>query len=159
MDTAIITALISAVVTLVGCIINNSAQQRKNDIEQDKRMTEITHANELNLQQIEASISQKIALLNEKFDELTRKVEKHNGLVERTYKLESDVKLMQEKQSVANHRIDDLEKKGTAYGAKENQEETDGDVEDPADRLRCDGCQCPDRDAGGCFYVTRRRSA
>lgn len=113
MDTAIITALISAVVTLVGCIINNSAQQRKNDIEQDKRMTEITHANELNLQQIEASISQKIALLNEKFDELTRKVEKHNGLVERTYKLESDVKLMQEKQSVANHRIDDLEKKGT----------------------------------------------
>ena len=45
MDTAIITALISAVVTLVGCIINNSAQQRKNDIEQDKRMTEITHAN------------------------------------------------------------------------------------------------------------------
>ena len=72
MDTAIITALISAVVTLVGCIINNSAQQRKNDIEQDKRMTEITHANELNLQQIEASISQKIALLNEKFDELTR---------------------------------------------------------------------------------------
>ena len=65
-------------------------------------------------QQIEASISQKIALLNEKFDELTRKVEKHNGLVERTYKLESDVKLMQEKQSVANHRIDKKEKKGTA---------------------------------------------
>lgn len=114
MDTAIITALISAVVTLVGCIINNSAQQRKNDTEQDKRMTEITHANELSLQQIEASISQKIALLDVKFDELTKKVEKHNGLVERTYKLESDVKLMQEKQSVANHRIDDLEKKSPA---------------------------------------------
>lgn len=39
-----------------------------------------------------------------KLDELTKRVEKHNSVVERTYLLEEKVK-------VANHRIDDLERK------------------------------------------------
>ena len=45
------------------------------------------------------------ALMEYKIEELTQKVEKHNTIVERTYILEEKVK-------VANHRIDDLEKKG-----------------------------------------------
>ena len=38
-----------------------------------------------------------------KLEELTKKVEKHNSVVERTF-------LLEEKMRVANHRIDDLEK-------------------------------------------------
>ena len=38
-----------------------------------------------------------------------KKVEKHNNLITRTYKLEQEFAVMDEKVKVANHRIDDLE--------------------------------------------------
>lgn len=72
----IISACISAGVTLIVCLISNHGQQEKTR-----------------------------ALMEYKIEELTQKVEKHNTIVERTYILEEKVK-------VANHRIDDLEKKG-----------------------------------------------
>lgn len=74
MDT-IISACISACVTLLVCIISNRAQQEKTR-----------------------------ALMQYKLDELTKKVEKHNSVVERTFLLEEKIK-------VANHRIEDLEGK------------------------------------------------
>ena len=40
-----------------------------------------------------------------RIEQLEKKVEKHNSIVERTYILEEKVK-------VANHRIEDLERKG-----------------------------------------------
>ena len=39
-----------------------------------------------------------------KIDELAKKVEKHNSVVERTF-------LLEEKLKIANHRIEDLERK------------------------------------------------
>ena len=72
----IISACISAAVTLIVCMINNHGQQEKTR-----------------------------ALMEYKLDELTKRVEKHNSVVERTYILEEKVK-------VANHRIEDLERKG-----------------------------------------------
>ena len=71
----IISACISAGVTLFVCMISNHGQQEKTR-----------------------------ALMEYKLDELTKKVEKHNSVVERTY-------ILEEKMKVANHRIDDLEKK------------------------------------------------
>lgn len=71
----IISACISAGVTLIVCLISNHGQQEKTR-----------------------------ALMDYKLEELTKRVEKHNSVVERTYVLE-------EKMRVANHRIDDLEKK------------------------------------------------
>ena len=44
-------------------------------------------------------------LVKYRIEQLEKKVEKHNSLVERTYILEEKVK-------VANHRIEDLERKG-----------------------------------------------
>lgn len=72
----IISACISAGVTLLVCMISNHGQQEKTR-----------------------------ALMEYKLDELTKRVEKHNSVVERTY-------ILEEKMKVANHRIDDLEKKG-----------------------------------------------
>lgn len=51
-------------------------------------------------------------LVNYRLQELEKKVDKHNSVIERTYKLEQSVCLIDEKMKVANHRIDDLEKEG-----------------------------------------------
>ena len=48
-------------------------------------------------------------LTNYRIEQLEKKVEKHNNLVERTYKLEEAESVLEEKVRVANHRIDDLE--------------------------------------------------
>lgn len=51
------------------------------------------------------------ALIAYRLEQLEQKVNKHNQVVERTYRLEDNDKLMEEKIKVANHRIEDLEKK------------------------------------------------
>ena len=48
-------------------------------------------------------------LTNYRIEQLEKKVEKHNNLVERTYRLEEDEKVTEERIKVINHRIDDLE--------------------------------------------------
>ena len=48
-------------------------------------------------------------LTNYRSEQLEKKVDKHNTVVERTYKLEQVVCLLDERQEVANHRIKDLE--------------------------------------------------
>lgn len=48
-------------------------------------------------------------LTNYRIEQLEKKVEKHNNLITRTFKLEQDFAVLDEKMKVANHRIDDLE--------------------------------------------------
>lgn len=49
-------------------------------------------------------------LIEYRLTKLEEKVDKHNNVIERTYKLEELTALQEEKIKVANHRIDDLEK-------------------------------------------------
>ena len=52
-----------------------------------------------------------------RLDQLEKKQDKHNSVIERTYALEEKVAVIEEKIKVENHRIDDLEgyhKHGTA---------------------------------------------
>ena len=86
---AIISALIGAAGAIIVCVIQSNAQHQKQQAQFDKA----------------------IGLIEYKIDQLTMKVEKHNNLVERTYKLEEVATLHEEKIKVANHRIDDLEGK------------------------------------------------
>ncbi len=51
------------------------------------------------------------ALIAYRLEQLEEKVNKHNQVVERTFRLEDNDKLMEEKIKVANHRIEDLEHK------------------------------------------------
>lgn len=44
-----------------------------------------------------------------RIEQLEKKVDKHNSLVERTYNLEKRAAVVDEEIKVANHRIDDLE--------------------------------------------------
>lgn len=50
-------------------------------------------------------------LIEYKIDKLSERVDKHNSVIAHTYKLEQDYALIDEKIKVANHRIDDLERK------------------------------------------------
>lgn len=78
----IVSACISAGVTLLVCIINNRGQHEKTR-----------------------------ALLEYKLEELTKRVDKHNNVIERTYELEKAMEVVEERQKVANNRIKDLEGK------------------------------------------------
>ena len=49
-----------------------------------------------------------------RIEQRERNQDKHNAVIERTYKLEETVALHEEKIKVANHRIDDLERKQNA---------------------------------------------
>ena len=51
-------------------------------------------------------------LTNYRLEQLEKKVDKHNNLIERMFKAEENINLLDEKVKVANHRLDDLEKKG-----------------------------------------------
>ena len=51
------------------------------------------------------------ALIAYRLSELEKKQDKHNAVIERTYKLEERTEVQEEKLKVANHRIDDLERK------------------------------------------------
>ena len=46
-----------------------------------------------------------------RLEQLEKKVQAHNNLVERTYHLEGEINVIHEQIKVANHRIGDLENK------------------------------------------------
>ncbi|MFR3432134.1 MAG: hypothetical protein ACLTSW_02785 [Coprococcus sp.] len=85
--TSIISAMIAAFVTLIVCLINNHYQQKAASKKHDET----------------------IALIEYRLDELTKHVEKHNNVIERTYQLEKQQSVTDEKLRVANRRIEDLE--------------------------------------------------
>jgi prefoldin subunit 5 len=49
------------------------------------------------------------ALVTYRLEELEKKQDKHNSIIERTYKIEEQCAVIEEKISVANNRIKDLE--------------------------------------------------
>lgn len=77
----IIAAGIGGAVTLIVCIVNNHFQSNAT-----RKMIEY------------------------KLDELTKRVDKHNNVIERVYRLEQHKAVIDEKIQVVNHRIADLEK-------------------------------------------------
>lgn len=76
----IIAAIISGGVTLAVCMVNNHYQA----------------ASTRNL-------------IEYKLNELTKRVDKHNSVVERVYLLEKHEAVIEDQIKVANHRINDLE--------------------------------------------------
>ena len=80
-------ALLSGIAAIVVCLINGAFQIRQVRKENDKT----------------------IALIEYKLDELTKRVDKHNNVIERTYKLEELTALQEEKISEVKRRVEDLE--------------------------------------------------
>lgn len=54
-----------------------------------------------------------VALIEYRLLELEKKQDKHNNVIERTYNLEQQAAVLEEKVKVANNRIADLEKEAS----------------------------------------------
>ena len=52
------------------------------------------------------------ALIDYRISQLESKVDRHNSIIERTYRLEENQAVIEERIKVANNRISDLERKG-----------------------------------------------
>ena len=50
-----------------------------------------------------------VSLIIYRIEQLEKKQDKYNGVIERTYELEKNEAVLEEEIKVANHRIDDLE--------------------------------------------------
>lgn len=87
MNSEIIVAIITGVFTFAGVVITVWAGTKKTD-KNIKAQTDLT------LYRIE---------------QLERKQDKHNTLIERMYKAEEKIDILTERQKVVNHRIQDLE--------------------------------------------------
>ena len=81
MSDAIIVALITGGLSLIGVIISNSTTAKNMDAKLDKQQ----------------------AVTETKLEELTREVRTHNNFAQR-------IPVLEEQMKVANHRIEDLEK-------------------------------------------------
>lgn len=57
-----------------------------------------------------------IRLMIYRIEQLEHKVEKHNQVIERTYRLEEATAVQAEQIRVINHRIEDLERHEEAHG-------------------------------------------
>lgn len=86
----IVAALISGGAAIIVSVINANANHKK-------LFTELEKRDELQAYRIE---------------QLEKKQDKHNALVERMFNVEKRVEVLEEKTRVANHRIEDLERKG-----------------------------------------------
>jgi len=84
MNDVIIVALISAAASIAGSIMSMTVSAKKSKQQADLTLYRI--------------------------DQLEMRVQQHNSLIERTYRLEERANLCDEKIRVANHRIQDLEK-------------------------------------------------
>lgn len=73
--------VIVAIVSLLGTVITVWAANKHTLAELDKK-------SELSDAKLDAKLERHQAVTDTKIDELTRKVEKHNNMIERTYKLE-----------------------------------------------------------------------
>lgn len=59
-----------------------------------------------------AEIKKNDALQAQRMEQLEKKINEHNQLIERTYQLEKKAAVFENDLKVANHRLDDLERKG-----------------------------------------------
>lgn len=114
MAPAVIAAIITGGISLFGIVITNIVSAKKHQEEQTKFVTDLftklDKQSELADVKLQAKLENFQAVTNEKIDELSRRVEKHNNLVERTYRLEENSAVMAEKMRNFDDRIDDLEK-------------------------------------------------
>lgn len=97
MTEAVIVAMITGACAIIAQLLISKASAKDLFNKLDKQ-------SELADQQLDAKIQKWQAVTDTKIEELTREVRKHNNFAER-------VPVLEEKISVANHRISDLERR------------------------------------------------
>lgn len=122
MSEAVITTIISTIASLIVAFGTWTVTMKK---DREKQMDEIktilnAHRDEYlgkirdvqdDITQVNSTVQQQIAVIDVKIGELSDRVERHNNVIERTFKLEQTTAVHEEKIRVANHRIEDLERR------------------------------------------------
>ena len=93
MSDAIIVALISGGITLIGIIASHFST-----------LTQIEKKSELSDEKIQGQIN----VIDNKISTLSERVERHNKVVERTYALENRMAVAEERINDAHHRINEV---------------------------------------------------
>lgn len=110
MSTEVLTAIISAVTTLlvsIGTWHISMAQYRAKNMDMvDKAISEVKDTVTANISDIQSHL----AVIDLEIKTLSDRVDKHNHVIERTNVIEKTVAVQEEQIKVANHRIDDLER-------------------------------------------------
>lgn len=88
MNASIISGIISATAAIVVCLVNNHYQRAESDKKHEAN----------------------IMLISYRLEQLEKKVDIHNNLIERTYELEKKADVLSEQVRTNGHRIDELEK-------------------------------------------------
>lgn len=86
MDSAIWVAIITGLISLIGTVITVTManKQTLNSLSEQSKLAD-------------EKINGRIKVIEEKIDNLSKRVEKHNSMVERTYSLESRVSVLEAK--------------------------------------------------------------
>ena len=90
MTETVLCSLISAIAAIVVCVINSNVQQQKMLSEMEKRD----------------------ALQTQRIEQLEKKMDKHNHIIERMYHAEERLSVQENDIKSIGHRVTDLEKKG-----------------------------------------------
>ena len=124
---AILTIVCTPVLTLTGIIVSERTKLKTKRLEVGATsIAECQQKHSANLEKVKAEFTARLdgidKALNEINDEqlktsmtveqLQKDVVKHNGVIERTYALESKVAVLENRESVSEHRLTDLEKIG-----------------------------------------------
>jgi len=122
---AILTIVCTPVLTLTGIIVSERTKLKTKRLEVGATsIAECQQKHSANLDKVKAEFTARLdgidKALNEIKDEqlktsmtveqLQKDVAKHNGVIDRTYKLESQVAVLENRESVSEHRLLDLEK-------------------------------------------------
>lgn len=107
----IISIFVSALVTLTVCMINNKYQRDKTFQDYKDAHSKDINDIKLLLSEVKAEDQSHIAILTERIDTLSDRVEKHNNVMEKVYELQTLAVKIGEIQKRADERIDYMEKK------------------------------------------------
>lgn len=114
---AVVTAILTFLASVISAAFVSIGNRNKTIKAMEDAIRSVKEQSTAQDQEIHAEIlllkqetSGALDLIRKDITQLSDRVEKHNSVIERTYQLEKRAEVMEEKQRVANHRIDDLER-------------------------------------------------
>ena len=128
MTESVIVALIGCCATIIGSVLTYAYQIKKLRTEtlehhetvkseQTKQFNELKDAVNSRIDKLEDSVKEmkfeyekNASLTTEKLNQLEKKQDKHNNLIERMYSAEKDIEVLKNREKVSEHRLEDLEK-------------------------------------------------
>ena len=109
----IVGALITSSVTIIVFILTNIHASNKRRQEQSEFTKDLYAKLDKNSELADEKIRGEINVIKTEITELRGEVQKHNGVVERVYKLEQDSAILAERSKRTDARLEDLERFGS----------------------------------------------